>query len=104
MFRMQDAAMGLMPQAQLGQQFCFNYTYAQDATIPSTPDFSARAGQWDIDGIAPGKGNTIICNMQKEAAGGSLFVDILMMSAVSDGFTIIDAYITKTALPEGSGS
>ena len=76
--------------------------YAQDAAIPSSPDFSESAGQWDIEGFAFEEGNTIICKMQKEAADGSPFADIMMMSAGSGGLTVVDAYITETALPEGS--
>ena len=76
--------------------------YAQDAAMPSSPDFSESAGQWDIEGFAFGEGNTIICKMQKEAANGSPFADVMMMSAGSGGLTVIDAYVTKTALPEGS--
>ena len=76
--------------------------YAQDFAMPSSPDFSESAGQWDIEGFALGKGNTIICRMQKNAADGSPFANVFMMSAGSDGFTVIDAYVTKTALPEDS--
>jgi len=36
MFRMQDAAMALIPQAQLGPQFCFHYTCGCTYTCGAT--------------------------------------------------------------------
>jgi hypothetical protein len=76
--------------------------YAQDTDMPSSPDFSESAGLWNVEGFALGRGNTIVCKIQKEAADGSPFAYMSMISAGSDGTTLIDAYVTKTALPEGS--
>src|SRR5271166_5196363 len=81
--------------------FFASAAHAQEG-MRSSPDFFESAGEWDIEGSALGKGNTIICKMQKETADGSPFADIFMMSAGFDGFTVIDAYVTKTAFPEGS--
>jgi hypothetical protein len=76
--------------------------HAQPASMFSDPDFSDRAGEWDIEGIALGTGNTIICKMQKETYNGAQFADIFMISSGSNGLTVVDAYITPTTLPEGS--
>jgi hypothetical protein len=76
--------------------------HAQPISIFSDPDFSDSAGDWDIEGVAIGKGNTIVCSMQKEAENGASFAYIAMISAGSNGFIVIDVYITPTTLPEGS--
>jgi hypothetical protein len=75
---------------------------AQPASMFSNPDFSDSAGEWDIEGIALGKGNTIICKMQKETDNGAQFADISMISVGSNGIAVVDAYVTPTTLPEGS--
>ncbi|MGA8908680.1 MAG: hypothetical protein WB524_13760 [Acidobacteriaceae bacterium] len=70
--------------------------------IFSNPDFSDSAGEWDIEGIALGKGNTIICKMQKETDNGAQFADVFMISVGSNAMAVVDAYIIPTTLPEGS--
>jgi len=75
---------------------------AAQAQPAAHSDFSDIVADWDIEGVAVGIGNTVICKMQKSAADGSVFAYILMVSVGSDGLNVVDAYITPSALPEDS--
>jgi hypothetical protein len=75
---------------------------AQPAAMFADPDFSDSAGDWDIEGVVLGTGNTFVCKMQKAAEDGSAFTYVIMISAGSNELNLVDAYLTPSALPEDS--
>ena len=75
---------------------------AQPNGMMANPDFSDSVGNWDIEGVARGRGNTSVCKMQREAQNGQQFIYVAMISAGSGGLNVIDAYLTPTSLPDGS--
>jgi hypothetical protein len=76
--------------------------YPQPQDIMPDPDFSDTVGEWNIEGVALGRGNTIFCKMQKMTEDGSSFADVFMVSTGTEGLNVVDAYVTESHFPEGS--
>src|ERR1039458_6326281 len=65
-------------------------------------DYSDRAGDWDIEGLVTGIGNTILCKMQKSGPDDLAFAYVMIISVEDGRISAKSIFTFKTRFPDDS--